>query len=184
MALHGLPNDILPTINPLTIILLIPICTQYIYPFILNTLRLPFPPVTRITAGFVLASLSMLCASILQSQIYSYAPAKLSIAWQVPLYPLLAASEILASITGLELAYSEAPEKMKSLVMSLFLLTSAGGSVLGVVVSPVARDPWLGWMYLFLAVLVGGTGVIFWRTFGGNAIKVTSGEFELQERSV
>jgi dipeptide/tripeptide permease len=95
------------------------------------------------------------------------------------LYPLLAASEIMASITGLELAYSEAPEKMKSLVMSLFLLTSAGGSVLGVIVSPVARDPWLGWMYLFLAVVVGGTAIVFWRTFGGQEKRVAE-EVELE----
>jgi dipeptide/tripeptide permease len=125
----------------------------------------------------------MLYASVLQFAIYSYAPAKLSIGWQVPLYPLLAASEILASITGLELAYSEAPEKMKSFVMSLFLLTSAGGSVLGACVSPVARDPWLGWMYGGLAVLVGGTGVAFWRTFGGNRKKtIGEEEVELMER--
>jgi dipeptide/tripeptide permease len=179
MSLYSLPNDILPTLNPLTIILLIPLCTQYIYPFILNTLRLPFPPVTRITAGFALASLSMACASILQFAIYHYPPKSLSIGWQVPLYPLLAASEIMASITGLELAYSEAPEKMKSLIMSLFLLTSAGGSVLGVIVSPVARDPWLGWMYLFLAVVVGGTAIVFWRTFGGQEKRVAE-EVELE----
>jgi POT family proton-dependent oligopeptide transporter len=45
-------------------------------------------------------------------------------------YILIAFSEIAASITGLEYAYTKAPKNMKSLVMGIFLFTSALASAL------------------------------------------------------
>jgi dipeptide/tripeptide permease len=56
---------------------------------------------------------------------------------------------------------------MKSFVMSLFLLTSAGGSVLGILIAPYAKDPYLVWMYLGFATMCLATGGIFWRLFKG-----------------
>ena len=46
-------------------------------------------------------------------------------------YVLIAFSEILASITGLEYAFTKAPKNMKSLVMAMFLFTSAISSAIG-----------------------------------------------------
>jgi hypothetical protein len=46
-------------------------------------------------------------------------------------YVLIAASEIFASITGLEYAFTKAPKNMRSLVMSVFLFMSAISSALG-----------------------------------------------------
>ena len=56
---------------------------------------------------------------------------------------------------------------MKSFVMSLFLLTSAGGFLLGMLVAPWAKDPYLVWMYLGFATMCFVAGVIFWRLFKG-----------------
>ncbi|KAH6644175.1 peptide transporter-like protein PTR2 [Boeremia exigua] len=207
MQLHGLPNDILPNIDPITIILLVPVMDRLIYPFIRTRLHLAFTPTTRITLGFLTAALAMLYAGALQSHIYSSppcfssplscpdaltpgapaAPNTVHVAWQTPAYVLVALSEILASITGLEVAYARAPAQMKSFIMSLFLLTSAGGSALGVLVAPLARDPWLGWVYCGLGVLAAGTGGLFWWTFRGleeeEAKGVVEEGFELESRS-
>jgi POT family len=46
-------------------------------------------------------------------------------------YVLIAFSEIFASITGLEYAFTKAPTSMRSLVMAVFLFTSAVASALG-----------------------------------------------------
>jgi POT family proton-dependent oligopeptide transporter len=46
-------------------------------------------------------------------------------------YILIALSEIFASITGLEYAFTKAPRNMKSLVMAMFLFTSAISSAIG-----------------------------------------------------
>ncbi|KAF1835036.1 peptide transporter-like protein PTR2 [Decorospora gaudefroyi] len=185
MELHGLPNDILPNIDPITIILLIPLMDRIIYPFIRTRLHLAFAPITRISLGFIMAALAMFYAGVLQSFIYAappcysspsncvagkisegkYKPNQVHVAWQAPAYVLVALSEILASITGLELAYAKAPEKMKSFIMSLFLLTSAGGSALGMLIAPLARDPYLQLLYFGLATVATGTGIVFYRMF-------------------
>lgn len=185
MELHGLPNDILPNVDPITIIIIIPIMDRLIYPFIRIKLQIALRPITRITFGFLIAALAMLYASILQAVIYHtppcysspskcdaakvgegrYKPNEIHVAWQAPAYVLVALSEILASITGLELAYTKAPENMKSFIMSLFLLTSAGGSALGILIAPLARDPHLQWLYFGLALAAAGTGLLFWWTF-------------------
>jgi POT family proton-dependent oligopeptide transporter len=46
-------------------------------------------------------------------------------------YVLIAFSEIFASITGLEYAFTKAPTNMRSLVMSVFLFTSAASAAIG-----------------------------------------------------
>ncbi|KAF1848188.1 DNA repair helicase [Cucurbitaria berberidis CBS 394.84] len=211
MQLHSLPNDILPNLDPITIILLIPIMDRLIYPFIRTRLHFAFTPITRITLGFLFAALAMLYAGILQTVIYAappcyshplkcaagmieggggrYKPNELHVAWQAPAYILVALSEILASITGLELAYAKAPANMKSFIMSLFLLTSAGGSALGILLAPLAKDPHQQWLYFGLAIATTGTGCIFWRMFKdvdygpGKAVQSAEEEYELVERS-
>lgn len=96
-----------------------------------------------------------------------YEPNQVHVAWQAPAYVLVALSEILASITGLELAYAKAPENMKSFIMSLFLLTSAAGSALGIFIAPFGMDPHLVWFYSGLAVAAGATGGLFHWVFRG-----------------
>lgn len=208
MQLHGLPNDILPNIDPITIILLVPVVDRFIYPFIRTRLHFAFTPMTRITLGFFVASAAMLYAGGLQSFIYKappcfshpssceagrigegqFKPNEVHVAWQTPAYILIALSEILASITGLELAYAKAPENMKSFIMSLFLLTSAGGSALGILIAPLAKDPYLQWLYFGLAGAAAMTGYVFHRTFSlitdDDAPKHTdrAEEFELMSR--
>src|SRR5439155_21426716 len=67
---------------------------------------------------------------------------------QIVAYTVLTASEILVSINGLEFSYKQAPLKMKSFVMSLFLLAvSLGNLMTGVVnwamikpLTPVAAE--------------------------------------------
>jgi hypothetical protein len=54
---------------------------------------------------------------------------------------------------------------MKSFIMSMFLLTNAGGALLGMAISPVAKDPNLVWLYTGLAGGSVVTAVVFWTLF-------------------
>lgn len=96
-----------------------------------------------------------------------YVPAPLSVWIQSGSYILIAVSEIFASITGLEYAFSKAPKSMRSLVMSMFLFTSAIAAALGQAFLPLSLDPLLVWQYGVFAVLSGVGGLLFWVSFRG-----------------
>lgn len=181
MNLHGIPNDLMQNWDPITIIIFIPICDYFLYPG-LNKLGFKMLPITRIFWGFMLAAGAMAYAAGVQKMIYNsgpcydqpaacpaalqadgtYAPNDIHVAIQAPAYLLIGLSEIFASITGLEYAFTKAPASMKSFIMSLFLLTSAFGSALSIALSPTAVDPKLLWMYTGLCVACFCAGVIFW----------------------
>ena len=180
MELHGIPNDIMQNIDPLTIILFIPIFDRIVYP-LLRRWGIPFRPITRIAVGFVFAAISMAYAAIVQHLIYNAGPCytaplacpaandtepnHIHVAVQTPAYFFIAVSEIFASITGLEYAFTKAPPSMKSFVMSLFLLQTAFGSALGIALAPTAEDPKLVWMYTGLCVATIITAGVFWVIF-------------------
>ena len=51
-----------------------------------------------------------------------------NIVWQLFGYVLMTAAEIMISITCLEFSYTQAPNKMKSIIMSLYMLSVAAGN--------------------------------------------------------
>ena len=184
MELHGIPNDMLGNLDPITIIIFIPICDRYLYPY-LRRMGIAFKPMTRIFWGFLLAGSAMVYATFVQHLIYTsppcydapgqctagahpdgtQSPNQIHVVVQAPAYLFIGLSEILASVTGLEYAYTKAPESMKSFIMALFLLTSALGAALGGVIAPFARDPGLVSFYGWLAVATLSSGVAFWVLF-------------------
>ncbi|KAL7273533.1 peptide transporter ptr2 [Rhizina undulata] len=181
MQTHGIPNDIMQNIDPITIIIFIPICDRIIYP-LLRHIGIPFKPITRITVGFFFAAISMGYTAIVQHIIYTSGPCydhpladacsdggihpnNVHVALQTPGYFFIALSEIFASITGLEYAFTKAPASMKSFVMAMYLLTNTIGSAIGIALSPTAEDPKLVWMYTSLSVATFIAGCIFWLLF-------------------
>ena len=62
---------------------------------------------------------------------------KPSIAWQFIAYIILTAAEVMVSITCLEFSYTQAPRKMKSFIMSVFLLSISFGNAITAVVNAI-----------------------------------------------
>ncbi|KAF2083776.1 peptide transporter PTR2-A [Saccharata proteae CBS 121410] len=184
MELHKIPNDMMQNIDPIAVILLIPVMEHVIYPF-LRKIGFPMRPITRIYFGFLFAAIAMAYAATLQHLIYTtgpcfdhpsdceaalwpngrYAPNHVHVAMQTPAYFFLAVSEILASVTGLEYAFTKAPGSMKSFIMAVYLMTTAVGAAFGAAISPFARDPLLVWLYSGLAVACLVAGAVFWTLF-------------------
>lgn len=63
-----------------------------------------------------------------------------SVGWQLLAYVVITAAEILISITCLEFSYTQAPTHMKSLVMSVYLLSISLGNLFTAGVNAVMRD--------------------------------------------
>jgi POT family proton-dependent oligopeptide transporter len=128
LDLHLLGLKLLPeqvqVANPLLILALIPLFNYFIYPAIHRIF--PLTPLRKIGMGLFLISGSFLVIWWIQARIDG--GARPSVAWQLLAYLLLTASEVMVSITGLEFSYTQAPKKMKSIVMATWLFTVALGN--------------------------------------------------------
>ena len=118
----------------------------------------------------------MIVAAVVQHFIYDMSPCgklasscddppNLWVFAQTPAYVLIAFSEIFASITGLEYAYTKAPKNMRSLVTGVFWFTHAFSSAIAQAFVPLADDPLLVWLYVAIAILTFFGWLGFWWTF-------------------
>ena len=67
MRTDGFPNDVLSNINPLTLIIFIPIVDKFLYPN-LRKIGFKMRPITRITIGFWIGAVAMAYCAIIQVQ--------------------------------------------------------------------------------------------------------------------
>lgn len=188
MALHGTPNDLLQNMDPITLIVLVPSkfdCTPqnipianlhavfdlFIYPF-LRKHKINFSPIKKITAGFIFGGFAMLWATVLQHYVYKTSgfyetgdpdyKSPINV-WAVTgVYVLVAISEIFASVTTLEYAYTKAPKNMKSLVMGVQCFTTAFSAALAQAFTPLTNDPHLVWNYGSVTIISFVVGILFY----------------------
>jgi len=173
MNTHGLPNDVLSNLDPLALVILIPLCDIFFYPW-LRRAGINFSALKKITLGFWTGAAAMVWAAVVQHYIYKTHPcgdrpnecpeqtSPLNVWIQSGAYILVAISEILASITGLEYAFTKAPRNMRSLVMAVYLFTSAISAALGEAFVSLSDDPLLVWNYGSMGVIALISGLIFW----------------------
>ncbi|GAA6004046.1 Ptr2p [Rhodotorula paludigena] len=178
MNTHGLPNDLLANLDPLAVLILIPIMDLLVYPT-LRRFGINFSPIKKIFAGFMCGTAAMIAAAVTQHYIYQRSACgnnaatcevepfveSLNVWIQTPTYVLIALSEIFASIVSLEYAYTKAPKSMRSMVMAVGLFTTALAAAIGEAFLPISADPNLVWNYGVMAVLAFIGGVAFFLTF-------------------
>ncbi len=111
-------------VNPILILLFIPLFTFVIYPLIDRVF--PLTPLRKIGIGMLLMAASFGLTTLIQTWID--AGQRPSIGWQILAFVIITAAEIMVSIVGLEFAYTQAPKAMKSWIMSLFWLSVWGGN--------------------------------------------------------
>lgn len=141
-----------------------------------------FPPIARMTLGFAFCAAAMAYAAGFQQLIYSAGPCfdkplaceaslgstvpnKVSVWIQLPVYALMAVGEILTYVTAFEYVYNKSPKDVKTVVQALTQLTACVASVLGMAISPVAKDPNMVIFYACLAGAMALTAVLFWWRF-------------------
>ncbi|KAG1583846.1 hypothetical protein G6F48_008262 [Rhizopus delemar] len=168
----SLPNDIMSNFDPIALIIFIPITDLLFYPF-LRKHKINFYPQKRITVGFFLGALSMVYAAVVQHYIYldelfissGGETSNVSVFIQIPCYVLIAFSEIFASITSIEYAYTHAPKSMKSLVSALSLWPNCVAALISLAISPSAEDPNMVWVYTGVAVGAFVCGCLYYYLF-------------------
>ncbi|KJX98403.1 MFS peptide transporter Ptr2 like protein [Zymoseptoria brevis] len=185
MKLGGFPNDGIQVLNPIACVLLGPLIQKFLYPG-LARLRIPFGPVMRIAAAFMMMAATFAYAAGVQKMIYDSGPCydapvkcpaasrpgqqplpnDITVWTQTPLYALLALAEIFGFVTLSEYTYSMAPRDMRTVMQSLRLLSAGVGSAIGIALGPVSHDPNMIWLYASLAVCLGAMSPILWAVVG------------------
>lgn len=122
--------------NPLLILILIPFCSFVVYPAIDKIFKLT--PLRKISIGFFIMTFSFLISTYIQTMIDRGDTPNIS--WQLLAYVILTLSEVMVSITCLEFSYRQAPNRMKSVVMSLFLFSVAFGNLFTALVNKFIQN--------------------------------------------
>ena len=181
MNSHGVPNDLLPTINSVAVVLFLPFLQHVVNPF-LRRIKLPFPPVNKMAVGFVVEALAMAYVAIVQKLIYDRGPCyshprhcpaadngripnNIHILIQIPVYILEGVGEAFSNPAAYEYAYTQAPMTMKTVVQASLLLSAAAGSAIALALTPTYKDPDLLVMFASLAGAMFIDAVVFWSIF-------------------
>ncbi|XXH01317.1 hypothetical protein Hte_007674 [Hypoxylon texense] len=193
MILNGVPNDIVNNLDPIALLIFIPIVDKFVYPA-LRRVHINLTPIKKVTIGFALSTISMTVAAIIQHYIYMQSPcreisgygyiencrevlglsasareteykAPLTVWIQTPAYVIIAFAEICSSITGLEYAFTKAPRNMRGFVTGVFWFAQAFSAAISQAFVPLAADPYLVWLYVTIAIISALGGVGFWYNF-------------------
>ncbi len=122
-----LNGETMQGIGAILVMVWVPILTLGVYPW-LERLGIQPTALRRMSAGMVLGAVAFVLCGLLQAHLDQQE--SLSIGWQLVPYFVLEAGEVMLSATALEFAFAQAPKQLKSLIMSLWLMTIAGGHFL------------------------------------------------------
>lgn len=146
----SIPEELFNNINTVTMLVFLAVWDQWIVPRLLQH-RVPTARL-RIVAGFTCMCASMLWCGFLQcaitgrgsydteeSYVLHEGQQKLSAAWLIMPYVLQGFSSAFVDPTVMEVAYRDAPARMKGTVMGLYWVASSASGFLGLVLSPVMK---------------------------------------------
>jgi len=181
METNGLPNDIFMNLNPLAVLALLPIIQKLLYPG-LRKAGIKFPPINRMAVGFIIEAAAIAYCAGVQQLIYAQGPCydhplecaasdggivpnRLNVWVQAPVYIIDGLGEIFFDLASQEYAYNKAPDNMKSIIQAVLSASSGAGAALGFALYPVARNPYLVYMFSALAATMFVTAIAFWLVF-------------------
>ncbi|ESO87044.1 hypothetical protein LOTGIDRAFT_229242 [Lottia gigantea] len=185
-----IPAAMLNVFNTIIIIILIPLVDRGIYPLFQKCGK-QITHLQRMGIGMILAALSVTVAGIVE--IYrkkdletnggfiqeladkNFNASTLSVFIQVPQFALVGASEVFASVSGLEFAFTQAPQSMQGFLTGLFYVASGLGSyvanaIIKIIEVSTKSDPWFPkdinngkteYLYFVLAGIMGVNFIVF-----------------------
>lgn len=119
-----LPSQI-QAANPIMVMILIPIFSYGLYPLLGRYFQVT--PLRKIGMGLFLTVPAFALPAWIESRIQAGETPHIN--WQIAAYLIITMAEVMVSITALEFSYTQAPKKMKSFIMGLYLLSVAFGNL-------------------------------------------------------
>jgi POT family proton-dependent oligopeptide transporter len=134
---HEWLSSQIQTVNPIFILIMLPLFSYLIYPAINKVF--PLTALRKIGVGLFCVVFSFLIVGWIQTRID--AGQRPNISWQILAFMVLTAAEVLVSVTHLEFSYTQAPKNMKSLVMCTYLGAVSLGNVFTAAVNFFIQKP-------------------------------------------
>ncbi|MDB4986743.1 MAG: transporter [Myxococcaceae bacterium] len=155
-TLFGWSFEVLPeqiqAINPALVMLLVPVTGGLLYPGIERFLHVRMTPLRRMTIGMFIASSSFAIVALAQQHLD--AGEKVHVGWQLLAFLVLTLAEVMVSITGLEYAYTQAPRRMKTLIMGFWMLAVSFGNILVALLARFENLPRVQFFWTFAGLML------------------------------
>jgi POT family proton-dependent oligopeptide transporter len=149
--------------NSVLVVLMIPAFAYFVYPALGRVWNMTL--LRKMGIGLFITAVSFLVPIWIENQIQQ--GGQPSIGWQFVAYIFLTAAEVMVSVTALEFAYTQAPNKMKSLIQAINLLSISLGNFIATFVNMVIENadgtsklPGASY-YWFFAIAMLATSVLF-----------------------
>lgn len=127
IGFYTLQPEQIGVINPILVIVMIPFFEVVVYPLLARIgIR---RSLQRIAFGGILAAIAFLMSALLEFVVESSPEKSVSMLWQLPQYIVIAIGEVMFNISGYAFSYEQAPESLKSIVQTLWLLTVSFGNI-------------------------------------------------------
>jgi POT family proton-dependent oligopeptide transporter len=134
-GLELLPAQI-QAVSPMYVLAFIPLTNYLIYPWVARLI--PLTALRKIGFGFFLTALTFALSAYIEARLD--AGVHMHIAWQLAAFALVTFAEVLIYGTGLEFFYSQAPNRLKSFVMAIFLLSISIGNGVAALINLLIQD--------------------------------------------
>ena len=148
-----LPPDAIQSLNPFLIVVMTPLFA-WIWSKTDKDETHRLPSTRKMLIGYFLV---ILCMGLMSVAGYFGVQAKVSILWELGAYILITMAELCISVVGLQLAFEEAPERMKSMITGIFLCTVFLGDSLAAwfsrIYTGMAPANYFGMMTLMITVV-------------------------------
>ncbi|XP_031637972.1 peptide transporter family 1-like [Contarinia nasturtii] len=128
LGFYTLKPDQMQMIESIFTLTFIPLCEFVIYPLFskIGIRR----PLQKMKIGGILAGIAFLLSAYVQYRIESMPLNSVNMLWQIPQYVFLSLSDTMTGVTGPAFSYEQAPESMKSVVLSIWCLEVALGNTI------------------------------------------------------
>jgi POT family proton-dependent oligopeptide transporter len=125
------------TVNPLFVLAMLPLTAYVLYPALNKFFRVT--PLRKFGIGLFAVMVAFLIVAWIQMRLD--AGEKPHVIWQIGAFLVLTFAEVTVSVTHLEFAYTQAPKKLKSLVMCTYLGSISLGNVFTAAVDFFIQNP-------------------------------------------
>ncbi len=153
-----IPPDAIQGLNPVLIVIMSPLFAWLWTKTDRNTAR-PLSSPRKMLLGFIMV---VLCMGLMTVAGFLAAGSRVSILWEVGAYILITAGELCISAIGLQLAFEEAPESMKSMITGIWLCTVFLGDILAGLFSRLYTHVTPGSFFGMMTVMVAIVTVAFY----------------------